>query len=582
MSHAVERGRGPAHPGADTIRRRLPLPGRVAVAASALSGLVPSVLSALVLSSCSLIGGFQTGPEGRSAHDTDLRRLARDEQFKKALELTEPDDRGEIGDELLRLLHRGLLLHYAGEYEESNEALQRAEVLAEDRFTRSVSRAALSLVTSDRVLAWLPNDTERWMINYYGALNYLALGDVEEAAVEARRLSRQLELSTEDDPGPAEREVRRALRYFAGSVFEAAGDRNNASVSYRHVWSPDELPGSGEPLTPRFLTLYGAGVPDDLVGPPAPRLEGGGDVVVLLEHGLIAHRVERSLNVPLFPEESSFFHDGDADFEEAAAACIASRSFERRYDVDELFSPWAGAWSRDADGRCVVAGRRGYRRGDDEKNDDDDGDRSFYFMRVAWPEIVPSGLPGDLRVTGLGIEAVAPVQMASLESDVTAPEPQPVSGQPDQGEEGRGQPGADGSTPGGLARPGMQASLSEAAVAEFEDQLGGILIKAVARAVVKYGLARGIEKEVKEEDEVLGEIALITANAAAALLERADTRCWHLLPDRVSVVRLRLPAGRHPLTLRVETGGAGSRSLDMGEVTVREGRVTVLSARVWP
>jgi hypothetical protein len=31
-------------------------------------------------------------------------------------------------------MHRGLLLHYAGMYEESNEVLQRAEEIIDDRY----------------------------------------------------------------------------------------------------------------------------------------------------------------------------------------------------------------------------------------------------------------------------------------------------------------------------------------------------------------------------------------------------------------------------------------------------------------
>ena len=189
-------------------------------------------------------------------HDTDLRRMARDEAFTEALELTDPDDRGDIGDELLRLMHRGLLLHYAGLYEESNEVLQRAEAIIDDRYTKSVSLALLSIVTSDRALAWLPSETERLMVNYYGALNYLALGDSEEAAVEARRLSRLLALSEDEEHDADELAMRELLSYFAGTVFEASGNENDAAVSYRHVWSPDDE-ATDTPLWPRFLDLYG-------------------------------------------------------------------------------------------------------------------------------------------------------------------------------------------------------------------------------------------------------------------------------------------------------------------------------------
>jgi hypothetical protein len=515
-----------------------------------------AVAAALLLSSCHLMASFKTGPEGRSMHDTDLRQLVRDESFVEALDLTDPDDRGDIGDELLRLMHRGLLLHYAGRYEESNEALQRAEEIIDDRYTKSVSVALLSLVTSDRALAWVPRETERLMVNYYGALNYLALGDLDGAAVEARRLSRLLELSQDEERDPAEVEMRRTLRYFAGSVFEVCGNRNDAAVAYRHVWTASDELTADEPLRPRFLDLYGEEFPvedlrpeptDSLVGPPEPTdsllnnpsetAGSGGDVVILLEKGFVAHRVERSLNIPLFPQEADALHSPNADVRLAVASCVASRSFQGKYDFSEIIAESGTDWRGSSGGKCIVSGS-----GSSNSKANGTSGRDLYLMRVAWPEMVPSGLPTDLTVVEFSVAADA--------------EP--------------------------LATPAMRGSVSGAVTAEFEDQLGGILIKMVARTALKYELARAIEKEVDKKNELLGDIAFLTANAAAALFERADTRSWHLLPDQVSVVRLRLPTGSHPLTVQVETGRSGTQVIDLGDIDVRDGSVHVLSARVWP
>jgi len=583
-----------------------------------------AVVAALLLSACHLTGSFKTGPEGRSMHDTDLRQLARDERFVEALDLTDPDDRGNIGDELLRLMHRGLLLHYAGRYEESNEVLQRAEALIDDRYTRSVSLALLSMVTSDRALAWLPTDTERLMVNYYGALNYLALGDAEEAAVEARRMSRILELQEDEEFDPDEIVMREFLRYFAGAVFEASGNRNDAAVAYRHVWSPSDAIAAS-PLRPRFLDLYGedwqeepraepaldfdaaldsimaqladsaaaaspaqspevpaAGMgdlpPAPLADPgsPAPIGEVGGDVVVLVEHGFVAHRVERSLNVPVFPVEADALHSGNPDVRYAAASCVASRAFQDRHDFSQILAESGTDWRGTAGGKCIVpgAGRSANGSGGQE--------RDVYLMRVAWPEMVSSGLPADVSVLGLAIAADAgPMQTAALDSLAVPGAPDALADLAAGISAPEGEAAGEARPRPTVARPGMVGSVSRAVTDEFEDMLGGILIKAVARTALKYELARGIEKELDEESEILGDIAFLTANAAAALFERADTRSWHLLPDEVSVVRLRLPPGAHALALEVETGG-GTLLIDLGEVAVRNGGVRVLSARVWP
>jgi hypothetical protein len=479
------------------------------------------------------------------------------------------------------------------------------------------------------------------MVNYYGALNYLALGDPEEAAVEARRLSRLLELGDDEEYEPAELAMREVLRYFAGSVFEASGNRNDAAVSYRHVWSPNQ-DFADNPLRPRFLDLYGeewreeerpapkqdfdsaldsimasiaagppgdpagdgsaadsvvAGAgpgaaldfaaptdgirepvaPDSLIAPPQEVAGRGGDVVVLLEHGFVAHRVERSVNVPLFPEEADALHSSDSNVRFAAASCVASRAFQDRYDFSEILSEGGTDWRGASGGKCIVSGA------ESSGNGSGDPGHSLYLMRVAWPEMVASGLPTDVSVVDLAIAADGePLQLAGLDSVPAVPLGVPEDldgGFVPTAEDGVEQ--AIGPRPT-LVKPGMRGSVSDAVTEEFDDQLGGILVKAVARTALKYELARGLEKELDKENEILGEIAFLAANAAAAVFERADTRSWHLLPDEVSVVRLRLPVGVHPLLLQVETGRVGTRLIDLGEVEVRDGSVHVLAARVWP
>ena len=446
------------------------------------------------------------------------------------------------------------------------------------------------------------------------------------------------------------------LRYFVGSIFEASGNRNDAAVSYRHVWSPDDAIDDN-PLRPRFLDLYGADyveeepvepaepvrtidtvadsilaaradtdrlssaadslertveldlpevpedatlpavldepdgppvppapdtlgadvLPDSLLGPAALPLQPGGDVVVLMEKGFVAHRVERSRSIPIFPVEADALHDPNEGVRFAAAACVTSRAFQGRYDFAEILAESGTNWRGSSGGKCIVPGAS--RSG----NESSDAGTNLFLMRVAWPEMVGSGLPTDLSVTGLAIAADAgPLQMAALDSVPNA------SISETEGLDGRVTSVTDESAPGTpelaptFGRPAMRGSVSAAVREEFEDQIGTILIKTVARTALKYELARGIEKELDKKNELLGDIAFLTANAAAAMFERADTRSWHLLPDELSVVRLRLPPGNHPLTLEVETDGGGTRLIDLGEIDVRDGGVHVISARVWP
>lgn len=62
------------------------------------------------------------------------------------------------------------------------------------------------------------------------------------------------------------------------------------------------------------------------------------------------------------------------------------------------------------------------------------------------------------------------------------------------------------------------------------------------------------------------------AGVAWEATEKADTRCWGLLPDRIQVLRIELPAGRHSLTLQPAAahGPVGSTATVM--VDVPDGR----------
>lgn len=100
-------------------------------------------------------------------------------------------------DRVLFLLDAGMLAHYAGDWEKSNEYLTQAELAIERSFTRSVSRAAASLAVNDNLLEYAGEDYEAVWVNVFKALNYLHLKEQDSAFVEIRRADdklKQLEL----------------------------------------------------------------------------------------------------------------------------------------------------------------------------------------------------------------------------------------------------------------------------------------------------------------------------------------------------------------------------------------------------
>ncbi len=95
-------------------------------------------------------------------------------------------------DRVVYYLDIGMLHHWNGDYEKSNEYLEKAERAIEENFTRSVTRAAASLLLNDNTLAYAGEDYEDIYLNAFKALNYLALEQYDAAFVEVRRINNKL------------------------------------------------------------------------------------------------------------------------------------------------------------------------------------------------------------------------------------------------------------------------------------------------------------------------------------------------------------------------------------------------------
>ena len=217
------------------------------------------------------VDGWGEDASGLSRAQRTLRTALADSDFPVALAWKEDDA-------VLHALTGGISAYYAAQYARSAALLDTAALLADARLTTSVSRAALTLVTNDLARAYEPRRTERLFVPYYAMLSYTQLGQWEEAAVEARRLSALLAQHARDaDDG--ERTLHGMMHYLAGAVFDRAGEQQAAAVAYRNARA----------LVPAF-----AG--------PVQRAGGGtGDVVVILERGFVAHRVTETLHLNTSP-----------------------------------------------------------------------------------------------------------------------------------------------------------------------------------------------------------------------------------------------------------------------------------------
>ena len=572
----------------------------------------PRLLLAAVLLLCStgcarLFGTYDIAPNGLASREDRLRSMLASGQAGIAFagfgsSYHAPDD------EVLRAMYQGIIAFHAGDYAESARLLDIAGPLADDRITKSISRSALSVVSNDLILPYEPGRTERLMIPYYAALARLRLSDIEGAAVEARRLSMLLQYYG-DDGEPLDPALEATLRYVAGAIFEAYGDRSDSNVAYRNAIALDS----------------------SLATPPPASNDGHGTVIVILEQGFVAHRVEQGLSMLLLPEEMDLIANGESDERSTALGFVAARTLAQAASqplfLDGTYRPPTLHVPAPED-RSHIPRRRprvvcrtvtdststssGTTTSQREVCAEEEAeiDELPYLLKVAWPvyrseyrpqtaRLVTGGAtaatgntggattghgrsaaraagdrgPGTTGTTGAA-QASEGMHRTSEAGAAGSSHPAGRTGMPSAGD-------ASGAADTGTAARAItafagNADLSRGVVADFQAERALVIARTVARGAAKLALTKGAEKKLEEKNEAAGKLIGLLGNIGNALLERADTRSWHLLPAGIAVARVQLPPGEHRLDIEI-----GARSVALDSVTVTAGGVTIVTKRIW-
>jgi hypothetical protein len=405
----------------------------------------------------------------------------------------------------------------------SNARFEFAESRIDDLYTKSLTRAALSLISSDLILRFEPRGIESFLINYYRAMNYLSLGEPEEAWVEWRKLAMKLRFAR--DRGDAPYLDPPFLHHLVGLGLEP-DDPNDAYVSFRLAEAAYRREGGVPPadLVGDLVRLAGAlGFADHLemyrsrYGERAERWWRGrrgragsddgawardaGEIVLLVEDGLVAPIEEVRVYIPIT---------------RARARRLAKGGEEFRLELAEALA------------REYHAGR--YRRGE-----------RYYKGRREIAYVLPLAFP----VFGRGEPAIR--RVAAVAGGDTVP-----------------------------ARVAFR--VSELQRRAFEDRLTRIYAKTIARALIKYAAAQQLEKKAKKKGGAgAGDAAGVVANVVNVLTERADTRAWLGLPHRIWMARLRVPPGEHEVELVLD----GRETLALGRLAVRPGERRIVNYRVF-
>ncbi|MCP3144093.1 COG3014 family protein [Pyxidicoccus xibeiensis] len=269
-----------------------------------------ALASLLLLSGCA--GDYVARTRG-------VRAAYQSENYPDALEaLDSAAKEGVEKDRLLVLLDKGMVLHAARKWAESNAVLEEAEKLADQLDAVSVSEEAGALVTNERQRAYRGEDFEKLMISVIQALNYAELGEAESAMVEVRQVNERLEKMVVDEKKPYQQLA--VARYLAGVIREDQRDWDSAYIDYAKAYELE--PHLGDLVEPLLRLAKLAGRDDayaDLKAkhpgvPHEPLAPGDGQLVVVVEAGLSPEKQRASqsygdggdlIEVPVYRDRGS-------------------------------------------------------------------------------------------------------------------------------------------------------------------------------------------------------------------------------------------------------------------------------------
>ena len=137
---------------------------------------------------------------------------------------------------LLYNLEMGKLYRLKNDYNNSNKHLNKADKLMEQNNTKSLADFAMGNLINPMRQTYKAEDYEQYMMHFYKALNYAALGYTESAVVEARRITLATNLNSSKYNFASNKYSKDAFALnLQGMIYEMAGDYNNAFIAYRNA-----------------------------------------------------------------------------------------------------------------------------------------------------------------------------------------------------------------------------------------------------------------------------------------------------------------------------------------------------------
>ncbi len=174
------------------------------------------------------------------------------QRFDAALQSLE-QQRHPRRDQIVYLLNKAMLERMKGDYALSNQTFEAVKAQMLELYGLSLREQTLSFVVNDATRSYSGEAYEQVLVHLYMALNYLQLGNLIDARVEALQVDEQLREITQKIPESRYTEDALA-RYLTGMIYEERGEYSDAMIAYRQAYQSYR----------RYQQNYNLNIPDFL------------------------------------------------------------------------------------------------------------------------------------------------------------------------------------------------------------------------------------------------------------------------------------------------------------------------------
>lgn len=459
-------------------------------------------------------------------------------------------------DQLLYYLESGMLAHLQGRYNDSNNLLEQAYLLIDPINNKSISDRLRTVALSPRSSTYMGNDFERSMVGFIKLLNFMSIANqsdtdnqryeaLESARVESRRIRIALDLAESKEPSNGNGRTKH-LSDMNRLVSDMMGDQINQPVVSSSVPMLDLLTSyiyemldeqdNARIAFDRSLGGYEQGLghspqkPGELISWVAPESEvETGELILVQLTGLIPEQKELSFFAGLNSGGILYFSNGNGADDDSGFWFNSVLSGPAGYQV----------YLNHQSGRQRYAGRSNQR---------------VYFSHVSHGYFESRSPLLNVLVQGFRVALpYYPSSAYQLDSESS------VVWQDEN------------------ADTALGLSLARKVVEDHAAQAWKELFVAFAREFFQQLIAETLYQATNDSDSqltsFLGAVGKVSAFAGA----QADTRSWLTLPREIRIARIKLPAGKHTLSVQTNFRYSGYDKTQEIVVDIAPGQIHFMS-----